>query len=137
MGLFGYVYPLVPMMKHACRMALAQGGRKIKKLHLGFQFFFSRLSLNQPANVIRHMSILGNMMSSPCYFPSMVDVPRQSQSAHLVLRTLQPRFYQLGYLNKIPTQTQIVLVVNPHRCPHLRFFLVFFSLSSITRRNLD
>ena len=48
-----------------------QGGRKIKKLHLGFQFFFSRLLLNQPANVIRHMSILGNMMSLLCYFPSM------------------------------------------------------------------
>jgi hypothetical protein len=47
-----------------------QGVPKIKKMHLGFQFFFSRLSLNQPANVIRHISILGNMMSSPCYFPS-------------------------------------------------------------------
>ena len=41
-----------------------QGGAKSKKLDLGFQFFFSGLSLNQPANVIRHMSILGNMMSS-------------------------------------------------------------------------
>ena len=47
-----------------------QGGLKIKNLDLGFQFFFSGLSLNQPANVIRHISILGNMMSSLCNFPS-------------------------------------------------------------------
>ena len=51
-----------------------QGGSKIIKLHLGFQFFFSRFSLNQPANVIRHMSKLGNMMSSPCIFP-LLHVP--------------------------------------------------------------
>ena len=45
-----------------------QGGSKNKKMDLGFRFFFSGLSLNQPANVIRHTSILGNMMSLPCYF---------------------------------------------------------------------
>ena len=28
MGLFGYVYLLVPMMKHACRMALASNIQK-------------------------------------------------------------------------------------------------------------
>jgi len=47
---------------------LLQGGSKNKKMDLGFCSFFSGLLLNQPANVIRHTSILGNMMSLPCYF---------------------------------------------------------------------
>ena len=55
-----------------------QRGFKFLKIAPGVPIFFSRLSLNQPANIIRHMSTLGNIMSSTCYYPFMppLDVPQ-------------------------------------------------------------
>jgi len=37
-----------------------QGGVGIKNMDLGSNFLLTGLRLNQPANVIRHVSILGN-----------------------------------------------------------------------------
>ena len=41
-------------------MISLQGGVGIKNMDLGSNFLLTGLRLNQPANIIRHMSILGN-----------------------------------------------------------------------------